>query len=343
MSFSQPAESEAVEESDGFGRRDRQDDRGDATGGAIKGRSLLSIAWRRLRQDKVAMAGGVVVVLFILIGVFAGVITKLYGTSYGAPEDPTSLLDPNTNLPLGAAGGISGSHWLGVTPSTAQDIFALLVFGARTSLFIAGLATLFSLVLGITLGLIAGYYRGWADTLISRIMDVILSFPVLLFSLALIAVVGIIVPAGDPAVVARNAIIIGVLGFFGFPYIGRIVRGQVLSLREKEFVEAARSLGASDARIMFREILPNLLGPILVYTTLTIPNYILGEAGLSFLGIGIIPPTPSWGQMLSDAAQYVQVDPLYLVWPGLAIFITVLAFNLFGDGLHDAFDPKSTR
>lgn len=342
MSLSGPSEAEVVEEQAGLTGPGIPSE-ADESPAAIQGRSLLSIAWRRLRHDKIAIVGGVIVVVFIIVGVFADAITALYGTDYHAPEDPTKLLDPNTNLPLGALGGISGAHWLGVTPSTGQDIFALLVFGARTSLFIAGLATLFSLVLGISLGMVAGYFRGWADTLISRVMDVILSFPVLLFSLALIAVVGIVVPAGTPAVVARNAIIIGVLGFFGFPYIGRIVRGQVLSLREKEFVEAARSLGASNMRIMFREILPNLLGPILVYTTLTIPNYILGEAGLSYLGIGIIPPTPSWGQLLSDAAQYVQVDPLYLVWPGLALFITVLAFNLFGDGLRDAFDPKSTR
>ena len=139
--------------------------------------------------------------------------------------------------------------------------------------------------------------------------------------------------------------IIFVLGFFppGFPYIGRIVRGQVLSLREKEFVEASRSLGASDLWIMRKEIAPNLVGPILVYATLTIPNNMLGEAGLSFLGVGVQPPTPSWGQMLSDAGKYFQIDPTYLVLPGLAIFISVLAFNLLGDGLRDALDPKSGR
>ncbi|MDQ1579312.1 MAG: hypothetical protein QOD05_87, partial [Microbacteriaceae bacterium] len=198
---------------------------------------------------------------------------------------------------------------------------------------------LLSLVLGVSLGLIAGYYRGWVDTVISRIMDVLLSFPTLLLSISLITVLSFI----STAQTVRFGLIIFVLGFFGWPYIGRIVRGQVLSLREKEFVDAARSLGASNARIMVREIIPNLVGPILVYTTLTIPNNMLGEAGLSFLGVGVVPPTPSWGQMLSDAGNYMQVDPMYLILPGLAIFISVLAFNLFGDGLRDALDPKSTR
>jgi peptide/nickel transport system permease protein len=311
------------------------------TGSSIVGRSLWSIAWRRLRKDKVAMTAGVVIVLLILIATFAGPLTALYGQNYLTHHNlpPNALTDSATNLPIGDFGGISSTHWLGVTPVLGQDILSLLIYGARTSLVISGLATALSLVLGVTLGVIAGYYRGWRDTVISRIMDVLLSFPTLLFSLSLIAVVGIV--NSSPG--ARYAIIIFVLGFFGWPYIGRIVRGQVLSLREKEFVDAARSLGAGNGWIMAKEIMPNLLGPILVYTTLTIPNYMLGEAGLSYLGVGIQPPTPSWGQMLSDAGNYFQVDPMYLVLPGLAIFISVLAFNLFGDGLRDALDPKSTR
>lgn len=337
-----PSELQVVAETDGLTGSGIPDQR-DNGPAAIVGRSLLSIAWRRLRQDRVAMAGGIVIVVFVLVAVFADVISAVYGQGFRAPETVGNLLDPNTSVPVGALGGISGKHLLGVTPGNAQDIFALLVYGARTSLFIAGLATAVSLLLGVTLGMIAGYYRGWLDTIISRTMDVLLSFPVLLFSIAIIAVVGIVVGAGPTANTARTGVIIIVLGFFGWPYIGRIVRGQVLSLREKEFVEAARSLGASNARIMFREILPNLLGPILVYTTLTIPNNMLGEAGLSYLGIGVLPPTPSWGGMLSDASTYIQVDATYFLLPGLAIFIAVLAFNLFGDGLRDAFDPKSGR
>lgn len=337
MSLSGPTEFEAVATDPGPGVP-----RGDTPRpSAIAGRSLASIAWRRLRQDRLALAGAVVIALFVLVAVFADVIQALYGQSYRAlNNDPgNTVLDPNTNLPIGAWGGISPEHWLGVTPSLGQDVFLLLVFGARTSLLIAAMATVLSLALGLTLGVVAGYFRGWADLVISRVMDVLLSFPTLLFSLSMIAVVALITTADW----ARFAVIVFVLGFFGFPYIGRIVRGQVLSLREKEFVEAARSLGASNARIMAREIVPNLVGPLLVYTTLTIPNNILGEAGLSFLGLGVQPPTPSWGQMMSDANQTFQYNPTYLIFPGLAIFLVVLAFNLFGDGLRDALDPKSTR
>ena len=341
MSFSGPTELEVVAAEDGLAGAGLSEP--DQAPGAIQGRSLFSIAWRRLRRDRIAMAGGVVVVIFVLVAVFADVILSIYGKGYAPPNSVGTLLDDNTSLPKGALGGISATHWLGVTPSSAQDIFAELVYGARTSLVIAGLATALSLVLGVTLGLIAGYFRGWLDTLISRTMDVLLSFPTLLFSLSLIGVVAIIAGSGSTAAFARTAVIVFVLGFFGWPYIGRIVRGQVLSLREKEFVEAARSLGASNARIMFREIIPNLLGPILVYTTLTIPNNMLGEAGLSYLGLGVLPPTPSWGGMLSDAGSYIETDPIYLILPGVTIFVAVLAFNLFGDGLRDAFDPKSSR
>jgi peptide/nickel transport system permease protein len=308
---------------------------------SIVGRSLWSIAWRRLRRNKLAMAAGVVVIILILVAIFVDPLSALYGTTYIAQHNvgSGSVISALTSMPKGAWGGISAKHWLGVTPVLGQDMLTLLMEGARTSLIIAGSATALSVVLGVSLGLIAGYFRGFVDSLIARTMDVLLSFPILLLSLSLIAVVNLV----STSEVSRFLIIIFVLGFFGWPYIGRIVRGQVLSLREKEFVDAARSLGASNSWIMAREIAPNLVGPILVYTTLTIPNNMLGEAGLSYLGVGVTPPTPSWGQMLSDAGNYYQVDPMYLVLPGLAIFISVLAFNLFGDGLRDALDPKSSR
>jgi peptide/nickel transport system permease protein len=333
MSLSR-GELEVVEESEKLAKKT-------TTGTSIVGRSLWSIAWRRLRKDKVAMAAGVVIIHLILIAIFADQLSALYGQNYLDHHSvgARSLLDPATNLPTGALGGMSSSHWLGVTPVLGQDIMAQLMQGARVSLIISGLATALSLILGVSLGLIAGFYRGWVDTLISRTMDVLLSFPTLLLSLSLIAVVSIL----SSAAVVRFAIIIFVLGFFGWPYIGRIVRGQVLSIREKEFVDAARSLGAGNGWIMAREIMPNLIGPILVYTSLTIPTNMLGEAGLSYLGVGVPPPIPSWGQMLSDAGNYFQVDPMYLIFPGMVIFISVLAFNLFGDGLRDALDPKSTR
>jgi peptide/nickel transport system permease protein len=309
---------------------------------AIEGRSLWQIAWRRLRKDKVAMAGGVIAILLVLVAVFAGQLSALYGHDWKT-QSP-NLLDSSTTMPIGPFGGASGSHWLGVTPVLGEDVLAGLLYGARTSLVIASLATLLSLVLGVSLGLIAGYTRGWRDSVIARTMDMLLAFPTLLFSIALLSVFSIVPSfAGLSGVPLRFGVIIFVLGFFGFPYIGRIVRGQVLSLREKEFVDAARSLGASSFRIMTREIMPNLVGPILVYTTLTIPNYILGEAGLSFLGVGVTYPTASWGQMLSDAGNFFEIDPTYLIAPGVTIFIAVMAFNLFGDGLRDALDPKSTR
>jgi peptide/nickel transport system permease protein len=309
---------------------------------AIEGRSLWQIAWRRLKKDKVAMAGGVVALLLALVAVFAGALSALYGHDWKT-QNP-NLLDPSTTMPIGAFGGANSDHWLGITPVLGQDVFAGLLYGARTSLIIASLATLLSLVLGVSLGLLAGYSRGWRDSVIARTMDMLLAFPTLLFSIALLSVFSIVPSfAGLSGVPLRFAVIIFVLGFFGFPYIGRIVRGQVLSLREKEFVDASRSLGASNFRIMTREIMPNLVGPILVYTTLTIPNYILGEAGLSFLGVGVTYPTASWGQMLSDAGNYFEIDPTYLIAPGVTIFIAVMAFNLFGDGLRDALDPKSTR
>ncbi|MGI8761917.1 MAG: ABC transporter permease [Jatrophihabitantaceae bacterium] len=309
---------------------------------AIQGRSLRVIAWRRLKKDRVAMVGGIVALLLVLVAIFAKQLCEIYGKTPNVSFP--KLTDPSTTMPLGKFGGISGAHWVGVTPISGNDILAQLIYGARTSLLIASLATALSLLFGVGLGTIAGFYRGFGDTMISRFMDLLLSFPTLLFSIALLTIFSIVPSflglSGQPL---RFAVIIFVLGFFGFAYIGRIVRGQVLSIREKEFVDAARSLGASNFRIMTREIMPNLMGPILVYTTLTVPNYILGEAALSFLGVGILPPTPSWGGMLSDAGNYFQVDPMYLIAPGIAIFIAVLSFNLFGDGLRDALDPKSAR
>jgi len=310
--------------------------------GTIEGRSLGRIAWTRLKRDKVALGGGVIVVIVVFVAIFAPVLCALYGQSPYAPH--YGLISLDTNFPLGRFGGVSRYHWLGVEPTDGRDILARLMYGARTSIIVGFCATFLSLIIGVTLGVLAGYYRGSADAVISRIMDVILSFPTLLFALAVLAIFSNVPTflglSGQPL---RYVLIIFLLGFFGSPVIGRIVRGQVLSLREKEFVEAARSLGASDYRIVTRELLPNLVGPILVYTTLYVPTNILGEAGYSFLGVGFQPPTASWGQMLSDATKGMQVDPFYLFCPGIAIFITVLAFNLFGDGLRDALDPKSSR
>ena len=309
---------------------------------AIQGRSLRQIAWRRLKHDKIAMAGGVGIVIMTLVAIFATPLNKLIGNSPN--EFNSNLTDIDTTMPYGRLSGASSEHWLGIQPVDGQDILARLIAGSRTSLMISVSAMAVSLALGLSVGVISGYYRGTVDAVVARILDVLLAFPVLLFAIALLAIFN-----QSPSFLGMSgqtlnfAVVIFVLGFFGFAYLARIVRGQVLSLREKEFVDAARSLGASDWRIVTREILPNLMGPVLVWVTLTIPSYILGEAGLSFLGVGVQPPTASWGQMLSNAGRFFQNDPMFLMWPGLILFLTVLSFNLFGDGLRDALDPKSTR
>lgn len=322
--------------------------------GAIKGRSLGQIAWSRLRHDKVAMIGFIVIVLVVLMAVFAPVITGIFGV------DPftfnTDLLDPTTGLPavldaegnptgeLAPLSGASADHPLGIEPLNGRDVLARIVYGARYSLVIAILATTLSIIIGVAIGIAAGYFGGWVDTVSSRTMDVMLAFPVLLFSIAILVIFqSVDTFAGMSGDGLRVALLVVIIGFFGWAYIGRVVRGQVLSLREKEFVESSLSIGARNNRILYKELLPNLVAPILVYATLTIPTNILAEAALSFLGVGLLPPTPSWGQMLSEATRTFSVDPFYMIVPGMAIFITVLAFNLFGDGLRDAFDPKSTR
>jgi peptide/nickel transport system permease protein len=304
----------------------------------IEGRSLWQISWMRLKRDKVAIVGGCFVVFLILVAVFAPLICKLVGVTPN--EFHQDLVDPSLQTSIAKWNGISWDHPFGIEPVNGRDIFARIVYGARISLLIAFLATLLSVVIGTTMGIIAGYFGGWVDTLISRLMDIFLAFPLVLFALALVGAIpdsafGL---EGDAL---RVALIVFIIGFFSWPYIGRIIRGQTLSLREREFVDAARSLGARRPYILFTELLPNLIAPILVYATLLIPTNVLFEAGLSYLGVGVRPPTASWGDMLSGAANWYQVAPLYMVPPGLAIFVTVLAFNLFGDGLRDALDPRS--
>jgi peptide/nickel transport system permease protein len=303
-------------------------------------RSLGQLAWRRFRRDRVALASAVVVALILLLSILAPVVCRLLGLDTERHIELLSL--DNVGFPEGAHGGISADHPLGVEPKTGRDVLALLLYGSRTSLLIALGATAMSMVLGVAAGLCAGYFPGWVDSLLSRTMDVLLAFPVLLFSIALLVVLGgvdhVLFLDGNGL---RTAVLVLVIGFFGFPYVGRLVRSQVISLRQREFVEAARSLGASNRRILFAEILPNLLAPILVVATLTIPTRILAEAALSFLGVGIQPPGTSWGQLLGSASHVFTVTPTYMFFPGLTVVITVLAFNLLGDGLRDAFDPKS--
>ncbi|GAA2005796.1 ABC transporter permease [Catenulispora subtropica] len=312
---------------------------GTAAAKAIEGRSLTQIGWARLKKDKVAMGAGILVLILVVIAILAPLLASITGAG-----DPTvqyaDNLNPDTSMPMGAMGGIDSHHWLGIEPVNARDVFSRVLYGSRVSLLIATLASLLSLLIGITMGVVAGYFGGWIDAAISRVMDVFLAFPLLLFALALAAITPdtFFGMSGDTL---RIAMLVFIIGFFGWPYAGRIVRGQTIALREREFVDAARVLGAKPRRIILRELMPNLVAPILVYATLLIPANILFEAALSFLGVGIRNPTPSWGKMLNDAINYYRVDPTFLIIPGAAIFVTVLAFNLFGDGLRDAFDPKA--
>ncbi|HEY2309185.1 MAG TPA: ABC transporter permease [Streptosporangiaceae bacterium] len=307
-------------------------------GESIEGRSLGKIAWMRLKRDKVAMGGGIFIVFLILVAIFGPHLVQSPNVYH------PSLINPTFSRPNGPFGGVSLAHPLGVEPQTGRDMLSRIVNGASVSLLIAFLATGLAVGIGVIMGIIAGFFGGWLDSVIARAMDVFLAFPLLVFAIALVGVV----PSsafGLSGNSLRIGLLIFVIGFFAWPYMGRIIRGQTLSLREREFVDAARSLGARGPYILFRELLPNLVAPILVYSTLLMPVNILFEAALSYLGVGIIPPTPSWGGMLSDAVNngYYAVDPMYMIIPGLAIFLTVMAFNLFGDGLRDALDPRSSR
>lgn len=306
----------------------------------VEGRSLRRIAWDRLKRDRLALAGGAIVLLLVLVAVFAPLIVGWFGHPPNRYYE--DRIEPTFQTPLGSWGGISSHHLLGVEPVNGRDVFSRIVYGARVSLLVGFASALVAVVIGTVLGTLAGYFGGWLDALISRVMDMLLAFPQLLFIISLISVVpGSLFGLSGTGV--RLTVMILVIGFFGWPYIGRIVRGQTLSLRTREYVEAARSLGAGRRYILFRELLPNLVAPITVYTTLMIPTNILTEAALSFLGVGVKPPTASWGQMLSTAVRYYEADPVFVIVPGAAIFVTVLSFNLFGDGVRDALDPKGAR
>ncbi|WP_439656592.1 ABC transporter permease [Lentzea sp. HUAS TT2] len=284
-----------------------------------------------LARDRWALAGTVTVLVIGLVAIFADVLTAIEG------HDPytydATALDRETGLPAGAFGGVSTEHWFGVEPLTGRDLFAIVVHGARTSFLIGLAATLVSIGLGVLIGAAAGYLGGWVDRIITWGADVFLGFPYLVFMIA----IGAVVPVEFP----RALLLIVVIGFFGWPSTARIVRAQVLTLKERNFVKAARVLGASPWQVFRTELLPNLWGPVLVMATLSVPGKIGLEAALSFLGVGVLPPTPSWGRSISAAIDWVRVDPAYLLFPGLALFAVTWAFNAVGDGLRDALDPRS--
>jgi peptide/nickel transport system permease protein len=305
------------------------------SGGEIAARSPLQLFWRRFRRDRVAQTAGAFIVLLIVVAIFAPLVVKLFGLPSPYAQNP------NLTGPFGEPLGPSGAHPFGVD-TLGEDIASRVIYGTRVSLEVGVVGTAIATVIGVVLGLLAGYYRGWVDSIVSFLINVTLSIPLLLLGLGIGAACAVRGCAGgtiEPGV----SVIIFLIAFATWSYFARIVRGLVLSLREREFVDAARALGASDLRIMFREILPNLVAPIIVYATLQIPLNILIEAALSFLGVGVKPPTASWGQMIAAATPTFTTAWWYMVFPGAALLLTVLAFNLLGDGLRDALNPRTAR
>jgi peptide/nickel transport system permease protein len=306
----------------------------DESAAEIAARSPLELFWRRLRRDKVALIALSIVAFMVFVAIFAPLIVKVFGLPDPNIQNDDLLGD------FGEPTGPGSGHLLGVD-ERGRDILSRVIYGSRVSLEVAFIATALIVLIGVTAGLLTGYYRGKVDTLVSRVMDLFLAFPVLVLA------VGLGVACADGclggAIQPGLPVVIFVITLTTWPYMARIVRGQVLSLREREFVEASRSLGASDKRIIFREILPNLIAPIIVYATVLIPQNILYEAALSFLGVGVDPSKPSWGAMISDATSIFQDAWWFMLFPGLALLITVLAFNIVGDGLQDALNPRTSK
>jgi peptide/nickel transport system permease protein len=309
-------------------------DPADESAAEIAARSPLELFWRRLRNDKVALAALGIVLFMVLIAIFAPLIVKVFHLPNPNTQNDDLLDD------FGSPTGPTGTHLFGVD-ERGRDVFTRVLYGTRVSLEASLIAMALTVIIGVTAGLITGYFRGRIDTLFSRVMDLFLAFPVLVLAVGLGVAcadgcLGGVIQPGLP-------VVIFVITLTTWPYMARIVRGQVLSLREREFVEASRSLGASDTRIIVREILPNLVAPIIVYSTVLVPQNIIYEASLSFLGVGIDPSKPSWGAMISDATSVFQDAWWFMVFPGLALLITVLAFNVVGDGLQDALNPRTSK
>jgi peptide/nickel transport system permease protein len=293
---------------------------------AIEGRSQWQLTWRRLRSDRVAVASIAVIILIILFAICAPLIASI--TGHPVDTAYTNTGENSFGNPVGP--GVHG-FWLG-TDEIGRDLLVRIAYGARISLFVGLLTTAVATILGVGLGLIAGYFGGLVDAILARFFDAALAFPYIVLALALASVF-------HPSLL----IVISVISFFSWAGISRVVRGQTLSLREKEYIEAAKSLGSGPWRIMFIDILPNLLGPVLVLATLYIPAAVTFEATLSFLGIGIPEPAPSWGNILAEAQPFYSVAWWYIVFPAVALLITTLAFNLLGDGIRDAIDPRTER
>jgi len=293
-----------------------------------KRRSLWGDAWYRLVRNKASVAGMIIILAFFLIAIFAGAISK---------QNPLEVHSGTDYLPpVWVEKGINGKHsspdYLLGTDTLGRDLLSRLIYGSRVSLVIGVLANGFALVLGVVFGLTAGYFRGWVETVLMRMTDVMMAFPIYLFAIALVSVL-------KPSL----WILVLVIGIVYWTPMTRVIHGEVLSIREKEFVDAARLTGCTNARLLYRHILPHLVAPIIVYISLGIATTILFESTLSYIGLGVQPPTPSWGQMISEGQPYYLSAPHLVLYPGLMIMITVLAFNLVGDGLRDAFDPQQRR
>jgi peptide/nickel transport system permease protein len=318
-------------------------DQGNAAVVGITSRTPAQLAWRRFRSDRKTMAAGVIVLIYVVLAFLAPV---LVATGVLDPYSVNQNLINSNGLPIGGFGGISAAHPLGVEPGIGRDTLSRIWLGLSLSLFISASAAVFAVVVGVVLGIIAGMSRRWADTLIGRAVDLVLCFPQTLMLLALSGLLvawltgTLHVPAGTTA---QATYVILVLGIFGWPSVTRIIRGQVMSIREREFIDAARLLGARNARLYFKEVLPNLWAPILVQFTLILPAYVSAEAALSYLGISVLPPTPTLGNTLAGSIQYASSDLLFFITPAFLLVLIVVSFNLLGDGLRDALDPRSSR
>lgn len=312
----------------------------------LEGRSPGQLMWRRFKRDRTGVVSAYVVLFFFLIAAVAPLISKVYGknpyTLYGQ-EDPTLLND--FNMPAGPNGGITSEYWFGIEPTLGRDVFMQLLYGMRTSLYTALVATVAMVVMGIVIGLVGGYFGGKVDYWLGRFTDFMLAFPNQLFMIAAMPVITVVFVAPDeetPTYI-RTLAIVGVLWFLGWMGLSRLIRAVTLSLREREFVEAAKVAGASPWRIIRKELLPNLVTPILVQGTYLLPSTILSVAFLSFVGVGYTEPTPDWGRMFAIGSDIYEQDPVYMFFPGVAMVVFVVAFNLLGDSVRDAFDPKTGR
>ncbi|MET9073744.1 ABC transporter permease [Streptomyces sp. NPDC004232] len=314
----------------------------------LEGRSPGRLMWMRFKRDRTGVISAYVVGFFFLIGLLAPLISKVYGKDpYTVYADERPDLFDSAGVPVKPNGGISGDFWFGLEPGNGYDVFTKLIYGIRTSLTISVAVTLAVVVTAILLGVTAGYLGGRTDYLLGRVIDFLLAFPAQLFFIASMPVVVslFVSPRDQTPTYVRVIALILVQWFLGWMGLGRILRGTALALREREFIEAAKVSGASPWRIIRREILPNIVTPLLVQATYLLPNFVTAEAGLSFLGVGIVEPTPDWGQMFSKASTQLVMenDITYMFFPGISMIIFVVAFNLLGDSVRDAFDPKTAR